>query len=142
MTKTEALAGVLALALVAQLIVWRVAHGRRRAIGPLALLALGGAIRSVGDPGPVEYYLVALIVPLAVWEVGVQHRLPLLAVLGSAAANFSFTTRLDSPGLNTITLLWYAALTAWLVVEGSGVTVPAPAPLARPLKARRGAPIT
>jgi hypothetical protein len=60
---------------------------RKLTIDPLALLALLGLVRCVTDPDPLQYYFVALLIPLAVWETVVLGRLPLLtaAATGTVA---------------------------------------------------------
>jgi hypothetical protein len=63
----------------------RVGGGRRPAVDGLALLALVGLVRCLGDPTPVTYYLLPVVIPLALWEAGVQKRLPIWAALVSIA---------------------------------------------------------
>lgn len=94
-----------------------VARRSVRVHDPLALLALLGLIRFIGDPLPQEYYLEALLVPLAVWEVLVAARLPLVR---SAAAAFvamvpGDALHLSPDAMSAITIGCALALACYLV---------------------------
>jgi hypothetical protein len=58
--------------------VWIAGRGRVRVNDPMALLALLGLIRFVGDPLPQEYYVLAALIPLLAWETLAARRLPLV----------------------------------------------------------------
>ncbi len=86
---TRGTAAVIALALACAGI-WAYAHRHRRQgrlpeVDGLALLAALGLVRCLTDPLPVNYYYLAVVIPLALWEGGTRRRLPLLAVLVSVA---------------------------------------------------------
>jgi hypothetical protein len=65
--------------------VW--ARGRRdaRAYDPLALLALLGLLRCFCDTDQLEYYRVALLIPLVAWEVVGLGRPPVIGALATGA---------------------------------------------------------
>ena len=93
----------------------RVGRGRMPAVDGLALLALIGLLRCLADPAPLTYYFVPLVIPLAVWEAGTLRRLPVVAVLVSAALDLFPQDELavvtgHSPfGLDVVNLVWIAA---------------------------------
>jgi hypothetical protein len=60
-------------------------RGERRGHDALALLALVGLLRCIADPDPLGYNFVALLVPLATWEVVSLERLPVLTALATGA---------------------------------------------------------
>jgi hypothetical protein len=65
--------------------------GFRRGIrvrDPLATLALLGLIRALIDPLPQEYYFLAALTPLAVWELAAIGRLPLLSLVATLFVDF------------------------------------------------------
>jgi hypothetical protein len=93
LTRSTAAAIVLALACAGIWAYARRAHGSTRdgrpaQIDGLALLAVLGLVRCLADPLPDTYYLVALVIPLALWEAGTLRRLPLLAALVSVAVDW------------------------------------------------------
>ncbi len=69
---------------------------RGRQLDPLALLALLGLIRCAVDPVPLEYNLVAVLIPLAAWEALELGRLPLLAALATLAGVLLYGGRVDA----------------------------------------------
>jgi hypothetical protein len=119
LTKSSALAIVLALALGLSALGWARARDRGPGGDSMALLALLGLVRCLGDPGPVEYYYLALLVPLAVWETMLRQRLPLATAAALAAVSLTFesATRLGANELNLITLGWGLALGAYLAAR-------------------------
>ncbi len=74
-------AAMLTSAVVAALLAGWYLRARRRgaACDPLALLALLGLLRCVCDTTHLEYYLIAALIPLAVWE-SMQDRPPLATI--------------------------------------------------------------
>ena len=110
--KSEALLVALVLTLAASALRSWCLRCRGVAADPLALLALLGLVRCLADPGPVEYYYVALLVPLTVWETLTQRRLPLLSLASAIVVSLTFNRGLAlHPTLvNAITLAWTAAL--------------------------------
>ncbi len=111
------LALVLALAVVALLAVR--ARRRGRQLDPLALLALFGLIRCAVDPLPLEYNLVATLVPLAAWEVVERGRVPLVTAAVALAGTLLFGARLHaSPAtISALTITFVLALGAYLARE-------------------------
>jgi hypothetical protein len=90
LTRGTAAVIVLALACVG---IWAYARrhardGRLPQVDGLALLAALGLVRCLADPLPDNYYYVAVVIPLALWEAGTLRRLPLLAVLVSVAIDW------------------------------------------------------
>ncbi len=81
---TRATAGALAMAVVLCGLWMYGRHRRGRGIDALALLALVGLARAVTDPDPLQYYFLALLIPLAVWEAVRLGRLPVLTALACA----------------------------------------------------------
>ncbi len=116
LTRTDAAAMVLSLGVAA---VWiygrRAARGRSGTVDGLALLALTGLLRCLADPAPVTYYFVPVIIPLALWEAGSRRRLPVAAVLASAALVWlpqdeASAVSAHSPfALNLANLVWLMA---------------------------------
>jgi hypothetical protein len=84
---------------------------------PLALLALLGLGRCVLDPLPSEYYLFAVTVPLAAWEVLSLDRLPLatLALTAYAILVAGATLDLGSVAASAITIAGTVALMCYLL---------------------------
>ncbi len=106
----------LSAALVAvALLAWRSTRHDRR-LDPLALLALLGLVRCAVDPLPLEYNLVAALVPLAVWEALELGRLPVLAAASTLAATLLFGGRLHvAPGVTSaLTIVFVLALATYL----------------------------
>jgi hypothetical protein len=116
------------LALVAAF--WWRASGRRPIADPLALLALLALVRLFGDSTHLVYYYVALLVPVAAWEVVSLERLPW--VTGCATLAVGLIPRavaLGPPDLVwagstavTLVLGWYLASRTFVhrrVSEGS-----------------------
>ena len=119
-TRSQAAAVAVVLALGA---IWghgrRVGAGRVPRVDPLALLALVGLVRCVGDPDPLTYNFVAVVIPLAVWEAGSRRRLPLVTALSCGAlwlaptgAN-AFLAGTGAPlGEPLLSIVWIAAALA------------------------------
>jgi len=93
-------------------------RARRRGgqLDPLALLALLGLIRCAVDPLPLEYNLVATLVPLAAWEVFERGRVPLVTAAVAMAGTLLFGARLHaSPAASSaLTIAFLLALGAYL----------------------------
>ncbi len=141
LTKSSALALGLLLAAPLAALGWRHARRRDHALDALALLALLGLFRCLADPGPVEYYYVALLVPLAVHEAHGRPGRPLLTALAGALVALTF-----GPGLTlgaglliALSLGWGVALAAILCVRAFGLER---AGRAVALKARSPRPIS
>jgi hypothetical protein len=111
------LALVLALAVLALLAVR--AQRRGRQLDPLALLALLGLIRCAVDPLPLEYNLVATLVPLAAWEVVERGRIPLVTAAVALAGTLLFGAHLHaSPAtISALTITFVLALGVYLARE-------------------------
>ncbi len=109
--------------------------GRLRARGRVpdafAILCLLAVVRCIADPGPVEYYYVAAVIPLAVWETAALRRLPLVALLTVAAVRLTFGhgAGLGATTLSAITLCWTGALICYLAVRAFYVGRPEPGEL-------------
>lgn len=123
MTKSLALPLGLGLAIVAALaLAWaaRRPGARLRACDRVpdafALLCALAVVRCIADPGPVEYYYVAAVIPLAVWEAVVIRRLPVVTLLTVAAVWLTFgqAAKLAPALLNAFTLSWTGALICYL----------------------------
>jgi hypothetical protein len=124
LTKGVALPLGLAVAVAVALVLLAVAahpgsrlRARGRAVDAFALLCLLAVVRCVADTGPVEYYYVALVVPLAVWESAILRRLPVVTVMALGAVWFTYGsgTALDARWLSALTLAWTGALACYLV---------------------------
>lgn len=130
LTKGVALPLGLALAVALSLAgaVWRPSlrlRARGRSIDAFALLCLLAVIRCVADTGPVEYYYVALVVPLAVWESAVLRRLPLVTLLAVAAVWLTYERQsaLGIGSLSAVTLGWTGVLAGYLAFRAFRVGV-------------------
>ena len=112
--KSSALAIGFIASLVVAIGIWKAAAARGVRTDPLALLAL---LRCLIDPGPVEYYYAPLVIVLAIWEVAVLGRLPLVAVCTLAAVSFTFLAagHLGAAELNALSLGWGLILGGYLV---------------------------
>jgi hypothetical protein len=89
---------------------------QRRHTDALALFALLALIRASGDPLPLEYYYLPLLVALGVWEVVALGRLPIVTLMATAltAATFGVGLRLSQDALSLFSLTWALALGAYL----------------------------
>jgi hypothetical protein len=117
--KSAALALTLA-PLGAALAAAAIARRRRGAtLDPLALLVLLGLARCVLDPGPVEYYYVALTIPMAFWETLTKQRLPVLSLACTLLAALTLGREQDLAPVaaNALTLLWTGALGCYLAAQ-------------------------
>jgi hypothetical protein len=121
-----AAAALLTLACVAQRR-WLRSRGRR--IDPMALLCLLAFLRCLADPGPVEYYYVAAVIPLAVWETAVRRRLPVstLATLAALWLSYHDAASLGPGSESALTLSFGAAALAFLGAQALWVGLPASA---------------
>lgn len=132
LTRSDALLIAFLLAsvtLVALARSWKAGAWRR--VDPLALLALVGLIRCIGDPGDLHYYGLAALVPLTVWEVSILGRAPLTGMVVVGAAALTFGSGGDfSPGLtNGLVLAWMVGIGCYLArraLLGGAVRHPPP----------------
>ena len=117
--KSSALAIGFIASLVAAIGIWKAAAARGVRTDPLALLALLALLRCLIDPGPVEYYYAPLVIVLAIWEVAMLGRLPLVAVCTLAAVSFTFLAagHLGAAELNALSLGWGLILGGYLVSQ-------------------------
>jgi hypothetical protein len=94
---------------------------RRRGRVPdaFALLCLLAIVRCVADPGPVEYYYVAAVIPLAAWELTTLRRLPVAALLTLAAVWLTFErgTGLGAGGESALTFAWAGPMICYLAAR-------------------------
>jgi hypothetical protein len=150
LTKSIALPLGLALAVALALaLAWRAGRpgARLRARGRVpdafALLCLLAVVRCITDPGPVEYYYVAAVIPLAVWEATVVGRIPLVALLTVAAVRLTFgpVADLAAPLVSAFTLCWTGALICYLGVRVFHVGRSRPCELPEPLMSMPVRPI-
>jgi hypothetical protein len=76
-------------------------------------------VRCVADPGPVEYYYAAALIPIAVWEVVTLGRLPIvaLALVAVVRLEFGFSAHLDPNLQSVIALCLGGAAAAYLAVQ-------------------------
>jgi hypothetical protein len=118
-----ALAGALALA--GTVLARARLRARGRSVDAFAVLCLLAAVRCLADPGPVEYYYVALVVPLAVWESGVLRRPPLVTLLAVVAVWLTFerSSAFGTGSLSAVTLAWTGVLACYLAFRAFRVGV-------------------
>jgi hypothetical protein len=117
LTRSGALLILLVLAIAVVVLVLASREGRPGArVDALALLALLGLVRCVGDPGDLHYYLLATIVPLTAWEVLRLRRAPVAAMIAVGAATVTFSSSADlSPSLrNLLIISWTLAMGCYL----------------------------
>jgi hypothetical protein len=123
---------------------WLRAGGRRRdrtdALGLLALLML---VRCMLDPWNVVYYELPLVVALLAWEVERGHRVPVLALLTTAAVWLSFQSYDAASGYGPYLafLAWTLPLLAVLVHELYGRPQRSPAERLSPVRAGAHGPV-
>lgn len=117
LTRSAAAAIALAFAVGVLVLIGLRRRARGGAVDPLALLALLGLLRCVADPTPLQYYLLDLLVPLAVWEAVRLRRLPLTASLATGAVALTAGGMLHAAPsiLNVVSLAWAVALGSYLV---------------------------
>jgi hypothetical protein len=84
----------------------------RRAIDPLALLALLMLLRCALDPWDHAYYHAPFLAALLAWEVLEARRAPWLTVL--AAAWLALVFRLELPLSDVLYAAWALPMIAWL----------------------------
>jgi hypothetical protein len=85
---------------------------RRRAIDPLALLAVLMLIRCALDPWNHAYYHAPFLAALIAWEVLEARRVPWVAALGAAWLGIVF--RLDLPLSDVLYAVWVLPTIVWL----------------------------
>jgi hypothetical protein len=98
-------------------LVWLAYRRGLRIRDPLAALALLGLLRAITDPLPSEYYFVAALIPLAVWELAAIGRIPVLSIVATLFVDLvpGGNVQLSSSDRNAVTLACSAALAAHLV---------------------------
>lgn len=142
LTKSLALPlGLVIAVALALALVWGTGRPRAhlRACGRVpdafALLCLLAVVRCIADPRPVEYYYVAAVIPLAVWEVSALRRLPLAALLTVAAVRLTYGpgSGLGATWLSALTLCWTGALLCYLAFRAFYVGRPRPSHRQGPL---------
>jgi hypothetical protein len=85
---------------------------RKRAVDPLALLALLMLLRCALDPWDHAYYHAPFLAALIAWEVLEARRLPLVAAVGAAWLGIVF--RLDLPLSDVLYTVWALPMIGWL----------------------------
>jgi hypothetical protein len=85
---------------------------RRRAVEPLALLAVLMLLRCVLDPWDHAYYHAPFLAALVAWEVLEARRAPLLSAIVAAWLGIVF--RLDLPLADLLYVLWAVPMLVWL----------------------------
>jgi hypothetical protein len=100
-------------------------RARGRSVDAFAVLCLLAAVRCLADPGPVEYYYVALVVPLAVWESAILRRLPLVTLLAVVAVWLTYerTSTFGTGSLSAVTIAWTGVLACYLAFRALRVGV-------------------
>jgi hypothetical protein len=84
----------------------------RRAIDPLALLALLMLVRCVLDPWDHAYYHAPFLAALIAWEVVEARRVPWVSAVGAAWLGIVF--KLDVPLSDLLYVVWALPTMAWL----------------------------
>ncbi len=112
---SRAQSSMLGLAVVVPVLAIAWARARRRSAGldPLALLVLLALARVACDSTHIEYYYLAVLVPLTVWEAMTLERLPLLALITTAAV--ALIPQADALGDSAA--LWLVSV-GWMVLLG------------------------
>jgi len=97
-------------------LVWVASRRGVRIRDPLAVLALLGLLRAVTDPLPQEYYFLALLVPLAAWELVSIGRLPVLSILATLFVDLipGAHAQLSSTGRSLLTLTFSVSFALYL----------------------------
>jgi hypothetical protein len=88
------------------------AAARRRAVDPLALLALLMLVRCALDPWDHAYYHAPFLAALVAWELLEARRPPVLSAVGAAWLGIVF--RLDLPLSDVLYALWALPMIGWL----------------------------
>jgi hypothetical protein len=98
-------------------LVWLAYRRGLRIRDPLAALALLGLLRAITDPLPSEYYFLAVLIPLAVWELAAIGRIPVLSIVATIFVDLvpGANLRLSSGDRSVLTLACSAVLAAHLV---------------------------
>ncbi|HEX4672249.1 MAG TPA: glycosyltransferase 87 family protein [Solirubrobacteraceae bacterium] len=86
---------------------------RRRAIDPLALLALLMLLRCALDPWDHAYYHAPFLAALVAWEVLEARRMPLLSALSAGWLGIVF--RVDLPLSDLLYAAWALPMAGWLI---------------------------
>lgn len=93
-------------------------HTRRQSLrlDPLALLALLGLARCLADPGDLNYYFVAVLVPLIAWETVILKRAPIVgvAVAGAVMLTFDWSVGIGPAMRNGLMIAWALPIAAYL----------------------------
>ena len=103
---------------------------RRRALDPLALLAVLMLLRCALDPWNHAYYHAPFLAALVAWEVLEARRLPLVAALSAAWLGIVF--RLELPLADVLYAAWALPAVAWLSRRAMRLEPLRPAPLPLP----------
>jgi hypothetical protein len=126
LTRSQALAVLFALLVAVPAAVVMSRRRRPGHVDGLALLALLGVVRCLGDPGDLDYYFLAALVPLTAWEVISLGRAPLVAVItaGGVALTFGSGNRLSPALLNGLVIAWTIGIGCYVgrgaLARGSG----------------------
>lgn len=122
--RSAAAAFGLALAFAGLWLYWRRRGDHGVSIDPLALLAFCGMVRCLTDPIPLQYYFVAVLIPLAVWEVVERDRLPIVTTMamgavallarGSVALHAGDGVHLTPAILSALSIAWGLILACYL----------------------------
>jgi hypothetical protein len=98
-------------------LVWLAYRRGLRIRDPLAALALLGLLRAITDPLPSEYYFLAVLSPLAVWELAAIGRIPVLSIVATLFVELvpGANLQMSSGDRSVLTLACSAALAARLV---------------------------
>ena len=129
LTKSVALpVGLLLVGAPAVALAW--AAGRRRALihirghapDAFALLCLLALVRCLADPGPVEYYYVAAVIPLATWEATKLRRVPVAAMitLFGVWLTYHHAAHLSAGTVNALTFAWSGPMILYLIFRSIG----------------------
>jgi hypothetical protein len=121
---------LLALAgLVLSPLVWLAFRRGVRVRDPLAALALLGLLRAITDPLPQEYYFLALLIPLAAWELAAIGRVPVVSLVATLFVDLvpGAHARLSAGGRSLLSLAFSVSLAAYLAYRsGSDPAARAP----------------
>jgi hypothetical protein len=122
LSRSTASSATLAIALLALALAWRGQRREARAVDALALLALLGLLRCLCDTTQLEYYRVAVLVPLVVWEAVGLGRLPVIGALatGAVALMPSATAHLTPTATNAVSATLSLLLLTYLAGHAIG----------------------
>jgi hypothetical protein len=126
LSRSTASVATLALALLALALAWAARRRALRAGDALALLALLGLLRCFSDTTQLEYYRVAVLVPLVVWEAVRLGRLPVIGALatGAVALMPSASAHLTPSATNVMSVTLTLLLLTYLAGHAIGAWGP------------------